>query len=169
MIFRRLGLIHKNQRGIAMLELTMALLVTGLIASSIIITISQVFSGNTRSSNHMLAVRQVQSAGYWVSHDTQMAGTVTPTADPDGFPLTLTWTDWDSTPHQVVYTLVGSELRRDYDSQETRVAEFINPDPAMTNCVFANGKLTLTVTATVDTGSQQGSETRTYEVVPRPD
>ena len=169
-MFRRLGLINTNQRGFTMIEVIMALAVTAIITGGITMTIFQVFDGNTRSSNHMIAVRQVQNAGYWISHDTQMAQSVALTAGPDGFPLTLTWADWDSGDvHKVVYTLLAdNKLQREHYTNlnpdaTTFVAEYI--DPTGTSCQFAGGKLTFTVTATVGTQS----ETRTYEVVPRPD
>jgi len=175
-MFRRLGLINTNQRGFTMIEVIMALAVTAIITGGITMTIFQVFDGNTRSSNHMIAVRQVQNAGYWISHDTQMAQSVALTAGPDGFPLTLTWADWDSGDvHKVVYTLLAdNKLQREHYTNlnpdaTTFVAEYIDPDPAKTNCYEdADGVLIFTVTATVGSGSQEESETRVYEVMPRP-
>ena len=173
-------LIHKNQRGFTLIEMVIAIAITGLVMGAAAMTIFQVFDLNTRTSNHMIAVRQVQNAGYWVSHDGQMAQIVEPTEDSDGFPLTLTWTDWDSGDvYQVVYTLLlaDNKLQREHYTNlnpdaTTFVAEYIDPDPLMTKCEFTDtdgdgvgDKLTLTVTATLGTQS----ETRTYEVVPRPD
>jgi hypothetical protein len=91
-----------------------------------------------------------------------------------GFPLTLNWTDWDDAQHRIVYTLEnmpsgGFEIlwRRHYiDSSldsTTKVAEYIDPDPAETSCNWDGGTLIFTVTANV--GGQ--SETRIYEVMPR--
>ena len=172
-------LIHKNQRGFTLIEMVMAIAITGLVMGAAAMTIFQVFDLNIRTSNHMIAVRQVQNAGYWVSHDGQMAQIVEPTEDSDGFPLTLTWTDWDSGDvYQVVYTLLlaDNKLQREHYTNlnpdaTTFVAEYIDPDPLMTKCEFTDtdgdgvgDKLTLTVTATV--GAQ--SETRVYEVIPRP-
>jgi len=73
MIFHRLGLINKNQRGVTLMGIIVAVAITGIIAGAATTTIFQVFSGNTRTSNHMTAVKQVQNAGYWISHDAQMA------------------------------------------------------------------------------------------------
>ncbi len=146
MIFRRLGLIHKNQRGFTLIELVIAIAITGLITSGITMTIFQVISGNARSSNHMIAIRQVQNAGYWVSHDAQMAqpqyiNTIDNPVTPERELVTLSWADYNGSPHTVIYTLdlVSSELWRDDGVQPMRVAEFIDPDPTKTRCVFPTG------------------------------
>ena len=166
MILRRLGLIHKNQRGVALIELIIAFLITGIITGGITMTIFQVFDGNTRSSNHMIAVRQAQNAGYWLSRDAQMAQSVELGAS-SGFPLTLIWEEYspdgDGDEHYVVYTLLeDNKLQRSYsidggDSTLTIVAQYIV-------AANASGKLTLIITATVG----DATEIRTYKVTPRP-
>jgi len=187
-------LIHNNQRGFTLIEVVLAIALTGIITGGITMSIFQVFDGNTRTSNHMIAVRQVQNAGYWISHDAQMAQSVelewqgeTPVGTK--FPLNLTWTEWDGTSHQVVYTLImpGSpkqlerqHLTYDTDGNEignetTIVAQYINPGLGNTSLdsTDSNGdgiidKLILKITAKVGTGSQEASETRVYEITPRP-
>ena len=175
MMFHRLGSINKNQKGFTLLEMMLALLIGAIIAGGITATIFQVVIGSARTNNHMIAVRQVQSAGYWVSHDAQMAKSVDP-APPGGF-LILSWTDWDLTVNTVTYTITieGGELKRKLDrqpavgpetSETTTVARFIVPE---TKCeLTTSGTLIFTVTATVSPRSQSQSETRVYEIVPRP-
>lgn len=63
-----------------MVELLVAVAITGLIAGGIATTIYQVFGINTLSNNHMLAVRQVQNAGHFISHDAQMAQSIDDTS-----------------------------------------------------------------------------------------
>ena len=172
MIFRRLGLINKNQRGFTLAELIVALAITGLITGGITMSIFQVFDINTRSNNHMTAVRQVQNAGYWISHDAQMARDVAPDPGDTGFPLVLTWTEWGGTVNEVTYTLVDSELKRshsvDGEPSETVVAQYIDSVSCQLD-PLDNRKLTFTITATVSGGWKEASETRVYEVIPRPD
>ncbi len=170
-IFHGLGLINRKQLGFTLIELAIAMAISGIIAGTVTVTMFQLFDSTGRTSTHMTAVRQVRSAGYWVTHDALMAQDVAVAAEP-GFPFTLTWNDWtDNEVHTVVYNIVGDKLERDDSVNSgpavtTIVAEFI--DPAKTSCEYADGRLTFTVTAQVGTGSAAQIETRTYEVIPRP-
>lgn len=141
MISHRLGLLNKNQRGFTLVEVIIVLAIIGIVIGAATMTIVQVINGSSSTSNHMIAIRQVQNAGYWVSRDVQMAQSVAPALDSDGFPLTLTWTDRDGDDHQVVYSLVDmpgglAKLQRSHSVNGTTatgiMAEFIDPDE--TNC-----------------------------------
>ena len=176
MIFHRLKSIHKNQKGFTLIELIVAIAITALIIGVIVMSIFQVFIVNALSSNHMLAVRQVQNAGYWINHDVQMAQQEPVIVNSGGVleSIFLTWEGWDSTLHEVTYTLEDTELKRSYwndtgETSEILVAQYINPDSAKTKCDFTGGVLTLTVTAAVGTWPKVESETRIYEIIPRPD
>lgn len=166
--------LKKDQKGFTLVELLVVVAITGLITWGITMTIFQVFDINTRSTNRMAAISQLQNAGFWVSPDVQMAQNVTPGVS-SGFPLTLTWIEWGTNnTHEVIYSLVAmsgelKKLQREHYrnlalNSTTIVAEYINPDPQKTKCEFVGGELIFTVTATV--GGE--SETRVYEVKPRP-
>ena len=173
MIFRRLGLINKNQRGFTIIELLIAFTVTALITGAITETIFQVFNGSTLTANHMTAVKQLQNAGHRVSGDAQMAQSTNATGS-IGFPLILTWTDWDTNnEQQVTYYLANNKLCRESvisdngtvtDNYTSIMAQYITS----ASCNITNGMLTFTVTATVGSGPQQQSETRVYKISPRP-
>src|SRR3972149_1181968 len=140
------GLIHKDQKGFTLLELLIALALTGLITTGITMIISQTFTGSARSSNHMVAVREVQEAGYWVSYYAYAAQDLTITGE-SGFPLILQWVNFDpSEKHKIEFNLDSSGLRGSYyvdgalNSTKTGkipVFEFINPDK--TNCQVSGG------------------------------
>ena len=155
--------LKKGQRGFTLIELLVAIAVAGLITGGITAAIMQILTINTRASNHMIAVRQVQQAGKEVSNDAWQAQNVTYAENPH-FLLTLTWTDWEGAMNQVTYNITDdNELLRSHTIDPDRVvAQYI--DPGETSCVWAGGVLTFTVTASVGTESER----RVYEVEPRP-
>jgi len=174
--------LKKGEKGFTMVELLIAMLLTGIVATAITGTILYVLNVNFSTANRMTAVRQVRNVGFWISPDVQMARDVVPEnnpATPDL--LTLNWTDWATNyAHEVIYTLEDmpsgefKRLQREHkinsvlDSTIT-VAEYIDPDQTSIDpglpCNFPDcGKFKFTVTATV--GGQ--NETRQYEVETRP-
>jgi len=172
MTFRRLVRAHRNEKGLTLVELVMAMGVTAIILGGITATLWQVFNTNTRSVNHMTAVRQVQSAGYWVSQDALMAQSITTdNGTTSHLPMTLTWTDWDGVVHSVTYSFDNNRLKRTQGSGGDLIAHYIVPksptDLDGTICDFTSGKLVFTVKATVGSGATAGTEVRVYEVTPR--
>jgi len=163
------GSLHKRQGGFTLIELLVAITIAGLITGGIAASIMQVMNINHRASNHMICVRQVQQAGKEVSKDTLQAQNVI-CGGGSGFPLTLSWTDWEDGENVVVYNVTeDNELRRthtvDNETVSTAlpvVAKYIDPD--QTSCVWNVSMLIFTVTAAVGTES----ETRVYEIEPRP-
>jgi prepilin-type N-terminal cleavage/methylation domain-containing protein len=166
-------LIRTNQKGFTIIEIVITLAISGLVISAVSGTINQVIQ-SSRTTDHMNALRQVQTAGYWVSRDGLQAQQVT-TSPPTGLPLILTWTDWDDDIHEVVYSLPNmpsgslKQLQREESlnsapTATTIVSRYI--DPAQTSCVWGpdTNTFTFVVTATMN----QETETRTYEVQPRP-
>ena len=157
--------LKKDQRGLTLIELIIVIALTGIITAGITMTIMQVFNMNTRASNRMTAVSQVQHAGKLVSEDILGARTV----DTESEFLKLTWTEIGEATnytHTIIYSLEDSELWRSEsinggNSTVTRVAEHIDDE---TSCDWDGEVLTFKVVATV--GEQ--SETRIYEVKPRP-
>lgn len=178
MIFRRLGLIHRNQRGLTLIGLILAIAIGVVIVAATTTTIFQLISGSDRSSNHMTAVKQVQNAGYWISHDAQMAQPKSFVDTADLTPpevLKLAWIEWDGKINEVTYTLIGGELQRSHSISENTETNIVAEYIELANCDFTDtdedgvdDTLVFTVIATVS-GLQPASETRVYEVIPRPD
>jgi prepilin-type N-terminal cleavage/methylation domain-containing protein len=171
--------LYKDQRGFTLVEMLVVLALIGIITGGITAAIMQVLTINTGASNHMIAVRQVQQAGKEVSKDALQAQSVNATGS-QGFPLTLMWDEWGTNQTNIViYELVDmsgevKELQRSHainseDPTVTRVAQYIDPNPAQTSCSWNNVTLTFKVTATIGIGSYGAIETRVYEIEPRPE
>ena len=180
--------LKKDQRGITLIELVIAIALTGVITAAITMSVFQVFNMNTRTSNHMAAVSHVQQAGKLVREDIMEAQNVD-TGDDPGTPelLTLTWKEGGTEiPHEVIYTLEDMSsgkfkilwryyyINPDINSapvSTTKVAEYIDPDQTSCccdcdgdgDCNCDDAVVIFTVTANV--GGQ--IETRVYEVMPR--
>ena len=154
-----------------------------LIAGAAIMTIFQVINVTKSSNDRMTVIRQVQNAGYWISHDTLMAQNIVTVNDPetseDEF-ITLSWTDWkdweddeDDEVHKIVYTFHDMDdglkkLKRthwidDMVSKQTLVAEYIVVIDGLASFFEQDGVWKLTIQAR----SGAETETREYEINPR--
>jgi hypothetical protein len=163
--------INNDQKGVTAIEMLVATAISSFIGFGIAMAAFQMININARSTNHVAAVKQVESAAYWIGHDAAMAQVVQPTGG-SGFPLSLSWVEWDNTNHQVSYTLGNGELRRIHyvnqaETGQTVVAENISSNQQLTYCRFLDGMVTLKVTALVG-GFRSASETRMAQVIPRP-
>ena len=163
--------LHKDQRGLSIIELLVVMILAGLITAAVTTTFFQVFDMNARTANHMSALSQVQQAGKVVSEDILQAQEIED--NPAGGEFLIL--GWNSTAiHDVTYTLEDGELWRSETIDggapaTTRVAEYIDPDPTKTDCQLQGDVLIFKVTATVGVGTvHEESEQRIYRVQPRP-
>ena len=171
----------KRQSGFTLIELLVALAVTGFIISGVAVSIYQIMSMNSSSTNRIYAVTQAQNVGYWVSRDAEMAQEIEISIEENGFPLIMTWVEWSGVGHISVYSLSEEtgEVTRDHYikpvgeteyvlNNSVMVANSIEFDAEKTDCYKEmDGRLILKVTATAG-GFMAVSETRQYEIIPRP-
>ena len=176
-------LLHKNQKGFTLIEVMITVAILAGIGVVTTAAIGQLVQSN-RTSNHMVAVRQVQQAGHRVSQDCIQAQNIDPGED-GGFPLTLNWTTWEGEGgelHTVVYDLTPAGELYELQRQETVVnttttvvgpptvvAQYIyngTAPPRPTECSWNNATRVLTLNVTARVGLQTAS--RTYEIKPRP-
>ncbi len=163
-----------------MIEMIVAIAISGAIGGGVLLSIYQVTSYQAMDKARMTCVKQVENAIHYIVRDAQMAQKVEP-ADPDGFPLVLSWTEWNkdndsNIEHEVIYSIDNSELKRSHyvnpgEPSETQniVARYIDSDSDKTNCDYANGVLSLELTAAITGFPKEVSETRTIEITTRPD
>jgi len=167
--------LKRNQKGFTLIELLLVIALTGIIGTAAAMSIHQILTGTVLSNDQNTAINQVQNANHWLNLDVQSATPSSINATPESPKfLSLELEEWELgawSTHVVDYSLepmFGTSLKqmwRDYDGQRMPVAQYIDPDN--TNCTWhqVSGVLTVTITAQVNTRT----ETRTFQVKPRPD
>ncbi|MBM4445352.1 MAG: hypothetical protein FJ020_08655 [Chloroflexi bacterium] len=174
-------LLGRGQRGITLVEILVVIPIAALVVAAATAGLIQLFDSKDASAR-MLALRQVQTAGYWMSTDGLQSDSVALTpgdAVTGGFPLTLVWTDPDDNErHTVTYSVTGDSGNLVLRRVET-IVDITNPGAPVVNTTNVARNLTqatcsqqvvneqvlliFTVAAEVD----QEAETRTYEIKPR--
>lgn len=161
-----------SRRGFTLIEILVGMAITVIIITGIVMTIFQVNIGTAQNENNMYALRQVQTAGYYISRDTLQAECVGLYPANNGFPVTLSWNDPVVSKNYVVQyaydsvtrTLKRTESINDSVNSVIQIADNIVSTTSFTS--NSTGYFIFTVTA--NTGSYQpASATRTYEVEPR--
>ncbi len=172
----------QGRNGFIFIELVVAITITALVGSAAAAATFQIFRSAERNNDYMTAVRQVQNAGYRISHDAQMAESVAvDNLEPSEF-LVLTWTEWDyagePTYHSVTYSFEGltdgiGSLKRSHWSdaganEQTLVAEYVYYDPADPDNTSKASYLRPMLTVQITTLSGEARETREYRIKHRP-
>jgi hypothetical protein len=145
--------------------MAVSLALAAVLMPAIALTVSRVFSDNGRSTRVMQTLKNVENGGYWISRDAMTSQSATSV----GFPLTLTWQDWDGNSHEVTYSLSGTTLQRtvlinSVLSTTTVVAHDISSDPVLTDCQFLAGVLTFRLTSVIDSTVETGE----FQITLRP-
>jgi type II secretory pathway pseudopilin PulG len=157
-----------------MIEMIVAIAISSAIGGGILFSIYQTSSYQAMDKARMNCVKQLENAIHYIVQDAQMAQKIEPDADADGFPLTLSWVEWDNTQNEVTYSITNNELKRSYsinsgDPVENILARYIETDSAKTNCGYVGGALNVELTATITGFPKEISETRDIEIIRRTD
>ena len=120
--------ILSSSRGFTLIELLVSMSILTVVVSIFGAGMFQVLSIQRFWTDDVNAVREVRHAGSWFAGDALNATEVldaggvtrlTCTPSPDVQQITLSWTDIAGSPHNVIYSVIGDELRRDFDSNGT--------------------------------------------------
>jgi type II secretory pathway pseudopilin PulG len=145
----------RGQRGITIVELLIAIAVTGIIVSFLGTAIYQIITAAEYGNDRLTAMHELQNASHWFYLDGQRARTAA-----GGDELELTLSDNSS----ISYSLVGTELRRTVGGTRMTLARNI------TGAAFSieNRIITMSLTSSPE-GRDSVSESGTYRVYLRPE
>jgi prepilin-type N-terminal cleavage/methylation domain-containing protein len=167
MKLKKLGAIIRCQLGVTLIELLVGIAISGLLVGGVTIAISQVLSGSTTSSSHMMAIKQLENAIDTIRPDVIEAQD---TPDSGSSPFTLSRFSWsDRTEYTITYYLQGNNLIREESINHGAVtskvvASYIDEFSWVKD---STGKITITI-ATTYNNLRSSTETRTFDVFPRP-
>ena len=114
--------------GFTLIELLVSISILTVVVGIFGAGMFQVLSIQRFWTDDVRAVREVRHAGSWFSGDALNATDVldaggvtrlTCAPNPSVQQITMTWTDASGAPHNVVYSVTGDELQRDFDSNGT--------------------------------------------------
>lgn len=173
-----------KQRGFTLIELVLAMAVSGLLVATATAAIYQTVKSEAKNNGTAIALTDIDRAVHWLTQDTGQGQT---TDLIDGAPpvssMTLWWQDltsWaledEAVSHYVTYCFNQDctdppcdaestrELRRDCDGEITTVGKYL------TTVEFSLDGRIITVTLTSSAPSYPNeSETRTYKLYLRPE
>jgi prepilin-type N-terminal cleavage/methylation domain-containing protein len=144
-----------KQSGMTMVELIIAIAITGVIVVFLGVSIYQIITVSEYGNNRLTALHEIQNAAYWLNTDGQGAINAA-----GGSQLMLTLSD-NST---VIYSLSGTDLIRSVDGTPLTVARNI------TNASFSVNDRIITISLTSSPFTRDDvSQNGTYMVYLRPE
>ncbi|MCK4862942.1 MAG: prepilin-type N-terminal cleavage/methylation domain-containing protein [Dehalococcoidales bacterium] len=143
-----------GQKGMTVVELLVAIAVTGIIVVFLGTAIYQIITVSEYGNDRLTAMHELQNSAHWFNLDGQKAVT----ADVDG-ELLLTISETTS----ITYALVGQELRRTAGGSQMTLARNI----ASADFSIDNRVITMSLTSAPE-GRDNVSENGTYKVYLRP-
>lgn len=100
-----------SESGFMLLELLTVLPIISVVMGVMTMTTIMIMNVSAQNNNHILALTQVQNAGYWVTRDVINGQVITP-SPAYGVLVRIEWDDWDSTHNTIDYTLSDGQLLR---------------------------------------------------------
>ena len=144
----------KGERGYTLVELMIAIAITGFLTAVLGLVVQMTVSVPERGNDQVNALHAIQNAAHWVSLDGQTAKSAS-----GGNALTLTLPDSSS----IRYIRYGDELHRIYGSSNRTIARSISS----ANFTVQGRLITMNITAATG-GRWDVSENGTYQINMRP-
>lgn len=142
------------ERGLTMIELIIAVAVTGIIVSFLGTAIYQILTITEYGNDRLTAMHELQNAAHWFNLDGQKAVTASTNSE-----LSLTISEHSS----ITYSLSGTELRRTAGDSQMTLARNITS----ANFSIENRVITMSLTSSHE-GRDNINESGTYKVYLRP-
>lgn len=169
-----------DRKGFTLLEVLAATAIISLLAYGGAMTVSRIILGTQRANDQMTALQQVQNAGYWMSRDLITSQNIAPGDDPNTPQtefLSLYWTDWESAQtHGIYYYYVSASGGLNSIKRRVVILDSNSAVVSDTSQLIAQNivsPVTLSQSGNiwkvnVAARSNQHTETREYDVLPRP-
>ncbi len=109
-------------RGMTLVEMLIALGITGVIVGALGASIYTIMSVTGRGNAEISVLRDIQSASHWISNDARMAREITLTGGVPASGMILEWDDSQENPHSCNYTFAGRELIRSFNGLSSAIA-----------------------------------------------
>lgn len=142
---------RQRQKGFTLIEILVALGITGAVIVSIAMTITTLMMNSQQPSTQQILLQQVKSAGYWIPRDINMASDVTLGSPNDfSFTINIPVDQQVENDYSVKYLFDGNTLmRQQFDSSdilvaETLVAQYVDTDNTAFKSI-AEGSYKLTI------------------------
>jgi type II secretory pathway pseudopilin PulG len=148
-----------------LIGLAVVIMLLGLVAAAV----DQTLSVNASSGARTAAIRQLDVTIDSLRKDIQMAQRIN-VASGSGFPLELTWIEWNNDVYDITYSLEGNNLRREVEvNGVTRLAATLATDITeikVNSLPYLSGNLSISITSSLE-GFKSATESRTFQVEPR--
>ena len=158
----------RREGGFALIELLISAALVGIIMPVMTMTTASLATNTQAANDHNVVLHQVQSAGYWIPRDVQMAKSVV-FDDPSGFPLTMVIpvdTD-ENNDYSVDYLFDGNKLKRQvYDSSQVLISENLIADYIGTEDTTFDIRDSNVYELTIKASKDEAVVERGYQVTP---
>ncbi len=163
--------ISSSSRGFTLIELLVSISILSVVTGIFGAAMFQLLSVQRFWTDDIQATREIRHAGSWFAGDALNATDVldaggvdrlTCTPSPSVQQVTLAWIDSSGSPHNVVYSVSGDELRRDLDSNG---APLTMADRVVANSIsftLCGSTLRATMDVLADRGTTETLDLLTY-------